>query len=225
MRYAFKKLSPFKRRTHNAKYRARKYNATGIFTARTITNLYVKQRGNCAICSISLFGKFETDHVIPLSKNGSNNPDNIQLVRPKCNKEKGCKPIWKRRSNCWTNPSENKNVCGIEFMRKRTDADYVMRWPMPKGESNTRELFLFMETKICRNCKTKKQINEFYKPRMLKGKVYYPPDCSSCCRKLYKSKKDGISNPYKSNKPYLDKNGVLTKKCTKKNVLNVNWSK
>lgn len=91
MKYAYPKLTPFRRRTYNAKYRAKKYNASGSFTARTITNLYVKQRGNCAICLKSLFGDFETDHIKPLSKGGSNEPSNIQLVCPKCNKEKGCR--------------------------------------------------------------------------------------------------------------------------------------
>lgn len=91
VKYLHKKLSPFKRRAYNAKYRAKKYKADGGFTTRTIKNLYVRQRGKCAICSDYLFGKFETDHIIPLSKSGTNEPENIQLVCPKCNKEKSNK--------------------------------------------------------------------------------------------------------------------------------------
>lgn len=93
MKSAKRKLTPFQRRVYNAKYRAKKYQAVGSFSAMTIRNLYVKQRGKCAICENYLFGKFETDHIIPLSKNGSNQPENIQLLCPKCNKEKGCKEI------------------------------------------------------------------------------------------------------------------------------------
>ncbi len=91
MKYAYKKLSPFRRRVYNARYRAKKYKVEGFFTVMTIKNLYVKQRGKCAICENYLCGKFEADHILPLSKGGSNKPSNIQLVCPKCNKEKGCK--------------------------------------------------------------------------------------------------------------------------------------
>jgi 5-methylcytosine-specific restriction endonuclease McrA len=91
VKYLYKKLSPFKRRAYNAKYRAKKYQADGSFTSRTICNLYVRQRGKCAVCFEFLFGKFETDHIMPLSRGGNNKPENIQLVCPKCNKIKGDK--------------------------------------------------------------------------------------------------------------------------------------
>lgn len=91
MKYAYKEKTPFQRRCYNAKYRARKYNASGSFTSRTITNLYVLQPGKCAVCFENLFGKFETDHILPLSKGGDNSPSNIQLLCPKCNREKSDK--------------------------------------------------------------------------------------------------------------------------------------
>lgn len=93
MKYAYRKVSPFKRRAYNAKRRAKKYNAQGNFTALTIKYLYCIQRGKCAICFEYLFGKFEVDHIKPLSKDGDNSPSNIQLLCPKCNKVKSDKLI------------------------------------------------------------------------------------------------------------------------------------
>lgn len=68
--------------------RAKKYSAKGRFTKRTIENLYVRQRGKCACCDERLFGKFEIDHIKPLSKGGDNSANNIQLLTPRCNKRK-----------------------------------------------------------------------------------------------------------------------------------------
>lgn len=81
------------KRLKTAKRRARKYKANGEFTHRTIENLYVKQGGKCACCGERLFGKFEIDHIIPLSKGGSNFPSNLQLLTPKCNRAKSTKSM------------------------------------------------------------------------------------------------------------------------------------
>jgi 5-methylcytosine-specific restriction endonuclease McrA len=87
----YRKIHPFSKRAYNAKRRARKYGTKGEFTRYTIERLYCTQRGKCAICKEYLFGKFEVDHIKPLSKDGENSPENIQLLCPKCNKKKGSK--------------------------------------------------------------------------------------------------------------------------------------
>lgn len=79
------------KRAQNARKRALRYGVQGHFTQFTIKNLYVKQRGKCACCGEVFNGKFEVDHIIPLSKGGSNFPDNLQLLTPICNKKKGGK--------------------------------------------------------------------------------------------------------------------------------------
>ena len=51
---------------------------------RTVTGYY------CAICGRRFsLGDLEVDHIKPRSKRGSEKPSNLQLVCPRCNKEKG----------------------------------------------------------------------------------------------------------------------------------------
>ena len=81
----------FAKRAENARKRALKLGLKGQFTKKTIENLYVKQEGKCACCLQRLFDKFEVDHIQPLSKGGSNFPENLQLLTPLCNRQKGDK--------------------------------------------------------------------------------------------------------------------------------------
>lgn len=53
------------------------------------------QKGRCAYCKAKLGSKYERDHIVPLSKGGTNYPNNIQLVcdrrskgRDHCNQKK-----------------------------------------------------------------------------------------------------------------------------------------
>lgn len=79
------------KRAQTARKRALKLGIKGFFTRKTIENLYVKQRGKCACCNEALNGKFEVDHILPLSKGGDNTPQNLQLLTVKCNRSKGAK--------------------------------------------------------------------------------------------------------------------------------------
>lgn len=87
----FARKSRFTNRAMQARKRSLKLGVKGFFTRRTIENLYVKQCGKCACCGVVLYGKFEVDHIIPLSKGGSNFPTNLQLLTIKCNRSKGAK--------------------------------------------------------------------------------------------------------------------------------------
>lgn len=89
----FARKSKLTKRAETARKRSLKLGVKGFFTRKTIENLYVKQRGRCACCGELLQGVFEVDHIKPLSKGGSNYPDNIQLLKPKCNKIKGAKYV------------------------------------------------------------------------------------------------------------------------------------
>lgn len=81
------------KRAETARKRSLKLGVKGFFTRKTIENLYVKQRGKCACCGELLQGVFEVDHINPLSRGGTNEPFNLQLLKPFCNKSKGAKTM------------------------------------------------------------------------------------------------------------------------------------
>lgn len=79
-----------KAKAHNR--RALKLNNGGKHTAQDILSLLELQSGKCVYCNNSLvvnkIKKFELDHIIPLTKNGGNGVENLQLLCIKCNRSK-----------------------------------------------------------------------------------------------------------------------------------------
>lgn len=76
---------------HTQKRRARKRLAPGSFTETEIFILYRDQDGKCARCHECLPPNFHRDHIVPLSRGGSNYINNIQLLCPSCNCRKSSK--------------------------------------------------------------------------------------------------------------------------------------
>ena len=76
--------------SHNR--RARKLQNGGKHTGTEILQLFDQQSSKCPYCKVKLYktGKniFHSDHIVPLSKGGSNDISNIQLLCPKCNMSK-----------------------------------------------------------------------------------------------------------------------------------------
>ena len=82
----YKELHPEKDRQYRQNRRARKLNAGGSFTAKEWLELCEKYNHICLCCKEKK--PLTIDHVIPLSKGGSNSIDNIQPLCKSCNSSK-----------------------------------------------------------------------------------------------------------------------------------------
>lgn len=71
-----------------ARRRARQLNAGGNYTAADVKKLFLQQRGKCYWCRKKLGDKFDVDHIIPLSRGGSNGVANLCIACPSCNGKK-----------------------------------------------------------------------------------------------------------------------------------------
>lgn len=69
------------------------------FTAEDLAEIVRLQRGKCAICRKPMRGDVSADHIIAVSKGGSNARSNIQATHLRCNRSKKAKdPILHMRS-------------------------------------------------------------------------------------------------------------------------------
>lgn len=76
------------------KARAARAGAAGSHSAQDISEIYEAQGGRCYYCGSELNGKYHVDHMVPLFRGGSNNPDNLRCACPSCNCSKGTKTHW-----------------------------------------------------------------------------------------------------------------------------------
>lgn len=74
--------------------KARRRGAEGKYNKKDITRILDRQKWKCAEprCSVSLRKSgYHVDHIMPLVLGGSNWPDNLQCLCPRCNLSKGAK--------------------------------------------------------------------------------------------------------------------------------------
>lgn len=86
--YIFKNKE--KRSTIERNRRARKNNSFDKHNEKDVLNIKTLQRNKCANC-FCVLEKYHVDHIVPLSKNGSNGKKNIQILCPPCNLSKHAK--------------------------------------------------------------------------------------------------------------------------------------
>lgn len=86
----WEKKHPIECRAKAARYRARKMLAPGAYTVDDVRLLLKSQKGLCWWCGNPV-DKYHVDHRIPLSRGGSNAPDNLCISCHSCNESKGAK--------------------------------------------------------------------------------------------------------------------------------------
>lgn len=68
--------------------RARELEVGGRYTAKDVERLLWRQKHRCYWCKVSIKNRYHVDHVMPLTKGGSNGAENICLACPTCNLSK-----------------------------------------------------------------------------------------------------------------------------------------
>lgn len=71
---------------------ARKNQSQGCHTAQDIERQLKAQKNKCYYCHEPL-DKYHVDHIVPLSRGGSNGPGNLVIACPTCNVKKGSKML------------------------------------------------------------------------------------------------------------------------------------
>jgi 5-methylcytosine-specific restriction endonuclease McrA len=84
----YRKQNPEKKRVYEANRKARKRAGSGKFTPADVAEILHQQRNKCGYCQRSIRKAYHIDHIMPLSRGGSNARPNIQLLCPTCNMRK-----------------------------------------------------------------------------------------------------------------------------------------
>jgi 5-methylcytosine-specific restriction endonuclease McrA len=102
-----------------AKERQERVRAGGLPSADKIANLRKRQNDCCVYCGSQLNGKGHVDHIRPLSRGGTNNIRNLQILCIRCNTLKSARPPAKLYSR--VNLSKAHNDAEAGYGRRRRD--------------------------------------------------------------------------------------------------------
>ena len=83
-------LNAPKLRVYTENRRSRRVGNGGTLSHGLAEKLMILQKGMCACCGQKLV-RYHLDHVIPLALGGRNSDENMQLLTPRCNRQKGAK--------------------------------------------------------------------------------------------------------------------------------------
>lgn len=84
----WRKNNPDKAREQWRNRKAAKRHAEGKHSADDVKMLATWQRHKCAWCAARIKSGFHVDHIVPISKGGTNWPRNLQLLCAPCNQRK-----------------------------------------------------------------------------------------------------------------------------------------
>lgn len=84
---AYRKQNALSYRVYSSNRRAKIKGNGGSHSKEDISRIIELQKGCCAICKCSL-DDYHVDHIIPISKGGSNDSHNIQITCQACNLSK-----------------------------------------------------------------------------------------------------------------------------------------
>jgi 5-methylcytosine-specific restriction endonuclease McrA len=87
----YQKANPEGKIRSESKRRALKLQSIGELSKGLSEKLFKLQLGKCPCCRLSLGKNYHMDHIMPLTKGGTNTDDNIQLLRAVCNLQKSNK--------------------------------------------------------------------------------------------------------------------------------------
>ena len=83
------KANPEKVRAYQVNNKAKRKGAPGKHTGEDIVELFNAQIGLCIYCGVDLLDAgYHVDHDVPLTRGGSNDPENLVLTCPRCNQSK-----------------------------------------------------------------------------------------------------------------------------------------
>ncbi len=84
---------------HQANRRAKINGCSGTHTAEEIQEILREQNFRCAYCQIPV-KEYHVDHVVPLSRGGGNDKQNLAIACPSCNMKKGRKTAEEFMGGC-----------------------------------------------------------------------------------------------------------------------------
>lgn len=92
IRESWRKRNLERMAAHYRNYLAKKKGNGGSHTVGDIAEILASQNGKCAYCCVAItkYNK-HVDHIEPISRGGSNNPNNLQITCRTCNLRKGAK--------------------------------------------------------------------------------------------------------------------------------------